>query len=98
MWCSRGAEVGCTGLHWAALVTLLCCSAWLHGAAQGVRRGGSGRESCDQGCQGMALHRRTHLPYATSVRASSGREMRAAVAWCSRYACPGAGDGEAQNR
>lgn len=28
----------------------------------------------------------THLPYATRVRASSGSEMRAAVAWCSRYA------------
>ena len=27
---------------------------------------------------------RTHLPYATSVRASSARDMRAAVAWCSR--------------
>ena len=43
-----------------------------------------------QGAAAAYTAARTHLPYATSVRASSGSEMRAAVAWCSRYAwCEG---------
>ena len=83
----RLAVLGCTGLHWSPCTAAL---PWLPGRCT-VQGGGATKAA-------RRWHR-THLPYATSVRASSGREMRAAVAWCSRYACPvdamwGAGDGE----